>query len=161
MGMLGRLLGVEPVARELVRHMGTRLAISARRGHGAAARNGPVRVYFEVSADPLMAMGAGSYVGDLITLAGGKNIVRDLGGEYPQISPEFIVAMDPQVIILSHAANPARALEEVRRRPGWGNLSAVREGRVYADLDMDSIMRPGPRIISGAAQLQQRFYPDK
>lgn len=158
--LLGAALGCKGRAERLIKRLEGRLLAVRSRLRGVPGAKRPV-VYFEISPDPLMAVGDFGYVNDLISLAGGVNVVRGTGEEYPRISSEYLVNADPEVVILSHADNPAAALEIVRARPGWENLNAVRNGRVYADLDMDVILRPGPRLVLGLEQLAQRFHPAK
>jgi len=115
------------------------------------------RVYFEVWADPPMAIGDSSYAGDLVRLAGGSNITRGVIGDYPRLSMEFIISADPEVVILSHCDDTAGAAAGLGRRPGWAGVSAVKSGRVWGDLDMDLLLRPGPRLPEGLAALAERF----
>ena len=44
-------------------------------------------------------------------------------------------------------------------RPGWSGLKAVRARRVYCDLNMDLLLRPGPRLVDGLAMLRNRIAP--
>lgn len=159
--LLGALLGRQQEARALVSRMSALVKKMTARQKRAMTGSRRPRVYFEVSSNPLMAAGGKGYLGDLIWMAGGENVARNTADEFPRMSPEFIIASDPEVIILSHAADPAHAVEELRQRPGWADVSAVKEGRVYADLDMDMLMRPGPRLVMGLSSLQRRIIPPK
>lgn len=157
--LLGRALGKEGEAKQVARRIESQVAaITERIRKNKSPR---VRVYFEVSPDPLIAAGGMGYVGELISLAGGDNVVSGGDEEYPRISPEFVVSRDPEVIIISHATDSAKALEMLRARPGWEKVSAVRNGRVYADINMDMVMRPGPRVSAGLAQLNRRLAPPR
>jgi len=158
MVLLGRILGVEKGGLELARRFESRCFAITSRAKRKASGPKP-RVYFEVSPDPLVAASDRGYVGDLINWAGGSNIVTNVAEEYPRMSTEFVISRDPEVIILSHTSNPSQALQELRARPGWDKVSAVRNGRVYADINMDLVMRPGPRLASGLGLLHQRIYP--
>jgi iron complex transport system substrate-binding protein len=51
------------------------------------------------------------------------------------------------------------ALDAVKKRFGWENISAVRNGRVYNDIDPDVILRQGPRIVDGLVEMHKRFHP--
>ncbi len=73
----------------------------------------------EIWNDPLMTAGAGTFIDDLITRAGGRNLAGDVDG-WPQISPELVVASKPDVIILT-CFNKA----EVMARPAWQKIPAV------------------------------------
>lgn len=109
------------------------------------------RVYFEVS-NTLYAAGESSYIGELLSRLGASNVVPAALGPFPRLSPEFIVRADPDVIILSAEDAPGLA-----RRPGWGRLKAVQQGRVCAvPADAyDVLSRPGPRVGLAARFLMQ------
>ncbi len=159
---IGEALGCLDRGMQMARKMDRHASIIAGKVKEAAtARGSKVRVYFEMSSEPLMTVGGAGYIPDLIAMAGGDNIGNGMSEEYPLVSAEFVINADPEVIILSHSANPAQALEEVKRRRGWEKIKAVRDKRVFADLDMDLLMRPGPRAIGGVGKMFCRFYPGK
>lgn len=111
------------------------------------------RVFLEIDTNPLVSPGPASFVGELLALAGGVNIVQS-GSKYPVVNPEFVIKEDPEVIII---ANPAVLPDEVKSRLGWGPVSAVRWGRVYS-IDAGEISRPGPRAVKGAEELFRLIY---
>jgi iron complex transport system substrate-binding protein len=114
------------------------------------ARKGE-RVYFEVDSGPYAA-GPGSHIGELLTRLGVSNIVPASLGSVPKLNPEFIVRADPQLIFIA-----ARDAAEMRTRPGWDRISAIRDGHVCA-LDRrqgDVVVRPGPRLAEAARILAQ------
>jgi iron complex transport system substrate-binding protein len=152
--LIGKAFGRVASASSLERRMRDRVAAVAAGLPPEAKRP---RVYFEVWSDPPMAIGDSSYAGDLVRLAGGANITRGVIGDYPRISVEFIISADPEVVILSHCGEPATAATTLGRRPGWAGVSAVKSGRVWGDLDMDLLLRPGPRLAEGLAALAERF----
>lgn len=104
------------------------------------------RVFVELDATPY-SVGPGSYLGELLTLAGADNIVPAGLGDFPQVDPELVVAEDPEVVILLDAPFGESA-ETVAARPGWGSIAAVRDGGVI-ELDQDGVdllTRAGPRL---------------
>lgn len=109
------------------------------------------RVYFEIS-NTLYAAGESSYIGELLTRLGVRNVVPAALGPFPRLGPEFIVRVDPDVIIL--AAEDAPGLP---RRPGWNRLQAIQAGRVCAvpAEAYDVLSRPGPRLGQAARFLAQ------
>jgi len=155
---LGRALDRSANARALCARIDERLARVTRTAAAAGTAARP-KVYFEIWADPFMAIGDDTYAGELIRLAGGDNIARGAPGEYPKLSAEAILAANPDVIILSHCDDAQGALHAVAGRPGWAQLAAVRNRRVYGDLNMDLLLRPGPRLVEGLAQLRARLAP--
>lgn len=113
------------------------------------------RVYIELDRNPLFTAGRGSFVNQLIELAGGENIVEN-DRAYLPINSEVVIAKDPEIIILAYPGTK----EEVSSRIGWQSVSAVRNGRIYDEVDPNLITRPGPRCIKGAFELFKRFHPE-
>ena len=65
-------------------------------------------------------------------------------------------------VLNSHPhADFASGFPELARRIGWQSIPAVRTGRVISDIDPDTILRPGPRLISGVKALSERLYPEQ
>jgi len=141
---IGAILGVadraqrldEDIARE-VQRIGAQ-AMARRRGDGPS-------VYFEVDGPPYAA-GPSSYIGELLTRLGARNIVTPDMGAFPQLNPEYVVRHDPDVIFVSPAE-----LAHLAERPGWDRIRAVREQRwcAFPPAVRDSIVRPGPRVADG------------
>jgi iron complex transport system substrate-binding protein len=102
-------------------------------------------VYFEAGAP--YAAGEASFVGELMTALGLKNIVPASMGPFPALNPEFVVAANPSVIMLGETS-----LKELAGRPGWRRLTAIREQRVcsFSSEERDMLVRPGPRMVQGA-----------
>ncbi|ADY27719.1 ABC-type transporter, periplasmic subunit (plasmid) [Deinococcus proteolyticus MRP] len=148
--VLGRLTNRESGA--------TRLVSSMRRDLSALERtvvNRPkVSTYYEVDPTPY-SVGPNSFIGTLMTRAGGRTIVPASLGDFPKIDPELIVRSNPQVMI---GLTP----EEARRRPGWQNLQAVRAGRVYKPTaaERDALSRPGPRLPQAMRALIRMIHPE-
>jgi iron complex transport system substrate-binding protein len=123
----------------------------------SSVTTGP-RVYHEV--DPkLYAAAPNSFVGDVYTVLKAQNIVPLGDNPYPQISAESIISADPQVIIVGNRL-PEGAPAEVKRRPGWSVVSAVKNNRIY-EVEDNLISRPGPRVVDALEQLARQIYPDQ
>ncbi|WP_427912675.1 ABC transporter substrate-binding protein [Ramlibacter sp. MMS24-I3-19] len=123
-------------------------------GIDAAARSVPASargttVYFEISDGPYAASES-SHIGELLRRLGAANIVPGHLGSVPKLNPEFVVRADPQVIMVAERDAPSLA-----SRPGWSHLRALREGRVcaFTPAQGDTIVRPGPRLDTGARLL--------
>jgi len=150
---VGALVGAESNARGVVAAFDAALArVDAEVARVPAGRR--PRVYLEISPEPLMTVAAGSFVHEEIRRAGGVNIGADLPRPYCRIDGEEVIARDPEVIILCHGATSPRALAA---RTGWRGISAVRAGRVY-EANPDLVLRAGPRLAEGVAQLHALFY---
>lgn len=120
-----------------------------------------VRVYFEVSSDPLMSAGADSLINEVISLAGGKNIFADVPERYPKISEEVLLERNPQFIIFPGGhGSEGFDREKIAARPLWKNITAVKENHLF-EVPADMITRPGPRSIEAIEKLAAIFYPEK
>lgn len=120
-----------------------RIAQSARAHAGRS-------VYFEVDATPYAA-GTNSFIGELLTTLGARNIVAPALGPFPRLAPEYIVRQNPQLIIHT-PETPASAFAQ---RPGWRTIEAVRKGRIctLSTAEVDLVSRPGPRLDQAAEVL--------
>lgn len=107
----------------------------------------PPKTLLVVQARPIYAVGGRTFVGELIHLAGGENILEDTPS-YPLIHPETVVTRAPEVIVVFQPADRAYFLET----PLFAGVPAVRTGRVFA-IDDRLIGRPGPRIYDALAAL--------
>lgn len=109
------------------------------------------RVYVEVSSAPYAA-GESSFIGQLLTHLGARNVVPASLGPFPKLNPEFVLRAQPEVMVLAAHEVPAMKL-----RPGWSALPAVQQGRVCGlpSGDYDVISRPGPRLGWAARVLAQ------
>jgi len=107
------------------------------------------RVYFEVS-DELYAAGPDSFVGELLTSLGFGNAISSGLGPFPKISPEWVVRANPDVLVVSE-----QTVGRLTQRPGWSGMQATAEKQVCAmpQAQADALVRPGPRLVSGAQWL--------
>ena len=142
---LGEATGHEEEAAEVVATMRRRLkdlaASLPASAKGASYYHELDPTYFSATSK--------TFIGAVYSMLGLRNIADpadvDSSG-YPQLSAEFIVAADPDVIFLADTKCCAQTPETVKARDGWGQLSAVRGGHVVA-LDDDIASRWGPRIV--------------
>jgi iron complex transport system substrate-binding protein len=109
------------------------------------------RVYFEVSPVPFGA-GESSFIGETLQRLGAKNILPQAMGLFPQVSPEFVVRAQPDIIMVGDSN-----LYAMQARPGWANLVAMRNGRVctFSAKESDILVRPGPRMVEAARLMSQ------
>ena len=139
MARIGALVGRAPQAAAQVARLRAKVEARAR---AARARGDRPTVFYMVWDQPLMAAGPRSYLGDLIALLGGRNVVpADAPGSYPAFSWEALLAADPDVILAPRDRGAALAAVEGR----YPKLRAVKAGRLRT-LPDDLISRPGPRV---------------
>lgn len=144
---LGQVLGTDD-AQRVWRAIDASVSAAAQ-SLPAGVRN--TRVYFEVNSTPYAA-GEVSFIGETLTRLGVRNIVPASLGPFPKLNPEFVVRANPDLIMVGERSG--NALEQ---RPGWGNIKAVREGRIcrFTAEQSDVLVRPGPRM-GEAAQLMAK-----
>ncbi len=151
-------LGVEAAGEALVRDMQARLAaVSAR----VAGRPRP-RIALIEWVEPLMA--GGNWMPELIEAAGGDNLFGEAGKHSGWMQWEEIVAANPEVIVVAPCGyDLKRCLEEralLEAKPGWKDIAAVREGRVYFADGNAYFNRPGPRLADTAEMLSEMLHPE-
>jgi iron complex transport system substrate-binding protein len=145
----GSLLGRAREAAELAARMRREIADVEASVRGLP----PVSVYYELDPTPY-SVGPSSFIGVLLTKAGGLNIVPPTLGDFPKLSPELVLSSNPAVIIGATRA-------DIARRPGWSELVAVKTGRVYewSSSEAHLLSRPGPRLAEGLRALARRLHP--
>jgi iron complex transport system substrate-binding protein len=99
---------------------------------------------------PGFTVGAHSFLDDLIRLAGGTNVAGGLPQPYPNVSGEWLLKADPDVIVVAHDAQFGA---DVLAQEPWSSLRAVRDARIERPPSDDILERDGPRIVDGLAWL--------
>lgn len=113
-------------------------------------RDEPLTYYHELD-DTLFSVTSDTFAGEVYALAGLENIAdgadgaADAGG-YPQLSAEFIIDADPDLVFLADTKCCGQDATTVAARPGWADMTAVRQGAIV-ELDDDIASRWGPRIV--------------
>lgn len=150
-GMLGDALGTPNAAAETVEKM--RAGIETIQA--MVAEEPPVPCFIEIAQDPLFTVGSGTLLDDMITAAGGTNIVTEPG--YVGYSLEQLLQDDPAVYLatLGSMSDPA----DLQGRAGYEALTAVKNERVYV-LEDNLVSRPGPRIAEGVGQIAVALHPE-
>lgn len=101
--------------------------------------------YFHELDDTFYTVTDQTYIGQVYSLLGMTSIATG-DDAYPQLSEELILEADPDLVLLADAQCCGVTPETVAQRAGWGELTAVREGRVYV-VDEDLASRWGPRVV--------------
>lgn len=116
-------------------------------------------VYFEISPAPyLYSSGSGTYLHELIALAGGRNVLADQSG-WLSVEGETVVAANPDVIFTNVNYTDA-PVEEILGREGWAGVSAVQNKEVYYIDNMASSL-PDQNIVKAVEQMAQALYPER
>jgi iron complex transport system substrate-binding protein len=118
-------------------------------------------VFYEIDATdankPYTA-GPGTFIDLLIQRAGAVNVGSTLKDQYPQVSLEQVVALNPSMIVLGdslYGVTPAA----VKARAGWQSIDAVKTSAIFT-FDDNLVSRPGPRLVDGLEQLAKIFHPE-
>ncbi|MEX2182276.1 MAG: helical backbone metal receptor [Gemmatimonadaceae bacterium] len=109
----------------------------------------PVTAFWHIWDAPLMTIGGGSYLSELLEIAGATNVFADAAAPSPQVTLEEVAARDPRWVL----AGPLSAVR-IRAHPGWQAVRAVREGRVIT-IDTTVVGRPGVRMGEAARYLRR------
>jgi iron complex transport system substrate-binding protein len=154
--LLGRAVGSDGdvMARDIQKR------VDAVRAKTSTAATKP-RVYHEIDAsDPtkIFTVGPGSYIHDLIEIAGGQNIAARATSAYPQLSAEEILRSDPEIIVLAAAEYSAKP-DQVAARTGWSVITAVKNRRIVT-IAPNLINRPGPRVGEAAEAYAKLVHPE-
>jgi iron complex transport system substrate-binding protein len=114
------------------------------------------RTFYELDATTkIYTVPAGSLYAEMLELAGADPVTTD---DSYEISLEELLAADPEVILLGDDADYTTAAD-VAARPGWGEITAVKEGNVVPIADYVLVTRPGPRLADGLRALIEAIHP--
>ncbi len=151
--LLGEVTNREEYAQSVVEQM--KAKVTEITSMVTAENQTKPKVLFITWWNPIYVPGNGTFQGQLIELAGGKNIFSDLKG-WAQVNMEQILARNPDIIILSaHAGINAEDLCNTQ----LVQTNAVKSGRVFTVSDDNIISRPGPRIVYGLQELAEFIHP--
>ncbi|MFA4992123.1 MAG: helical backbone metal receptor [Candidatus Omnitrophota bacterium] len=140
---LGSVLGRETEAGFLAQDMRQRIR---RISEDNGGKTRP-KVFLQLFDDPLVT--GSSFMGDIIDLAGGDNIARDVKDDAGIFSMEMLIDRNPDIILVMGFSDKA----------GFpGSINAVRNNRIYKDLNPDVFLRPGPRTIEAIERLDRIFH---
>ncbi|MCS6923009.1 MAG: helical backbone metal receptor [Fimbriimonadales bacterium] len=144
MRAIGQATGAEREAERIIRGMQARVAQVRR----VQPRRQP-RTLFLISVEPIWASGRDTLVHEMITLAGGHNLMANAFSNYKAVSLEAALGGAPELVLL--AGPKAQA---ILRDPRWGRTPAVRRRHVY-ELNADLVLRETPRSVQGLEQIAQ------
>ncbi len=151
---LGRAVSREAEAKDLVQKLQARLDAVTRRIAGRK----PPRVLFVVWFRPLMTAGSHTFLSDVIRRAGGAPLGSELQGEWPKLSVEEALRLQPDVLLFPQTQAFAPNLKEIRTLAGWKDMKAVMDGRIY--FVSDTIVRASPRLLDALEEIARDLHPD-
>ena len=160
--MLGRELGAETAAADL----DARLVAELDAVRAVAEQTTPVKTLITFPAtvgggSDVLVVGRDTFVDELLTLAGGRNVVASKGG-YPRVSVETVVVWEPELIVISAPGDIAPGKTDDQYREAWSRwqaIPAVRQGRIIV-LREPYLTLPGPRMGAAARLLLRTVHPE-
>ncbi len=154
---IGKITDKEKTSEELIRNMRADIEAVSLKVRGITPEK-KVKVFIEIWHEPLMTAGKNSFVDELITLAGGINVAHGIQRPYSTFSSEKVVKLNPGCIIMAYM-DKEPPLKLIQGRFGWSEIDAVKNKRVFNDINPDTLLRPGPRITEGLKALFKKLYP--
>lgn len=110
----------------------------------------------------LIGVGPGAYLGELLEIAGARNVLKDTPIAYPHISMETVVRLNPDIILdasMMGEGGPNTAPMDERLRQPWfahRELLAVQKGTVFG-LSAASLVTPGPRVVDAVSAIRAKL----
>jgi len=115
-------------------------------------------VFLQIGVSPLVSVGSNTLAGELITLAGGRNVVEG-NNRYPVFSKEQIIGLAPEVFIITTMARE-KVFDNIRQEwQEWQQIPAVRHQRMYL-VNSDLTDRASPRLLEGLECLTAAIHPE-
>ena len=152
---IGEVVGRERESRRLIKEL-----IDKRENMITLTRSlSKPRVFFQVGDVPLITVGKGTLGDDLIRLAGGRSISENELVSYPSYSIETILAMAPEMIIMSSMESKKDHMHLVKKWQNWKSIPAVKMNAIYV-IDSNLVDRPTPRIAEGLDALVRIIHPE-
>lgn len=153
--LVGRLFGRGARAEAVVAELRGRLDAVAARAAGLPRR---ARVLLEWWPRPVIVPGRRCWTTEMIRLAGGESLFADLDVRSTPVELDAVPPRAPDILLTCWCGVPHERQKpaSLALRPGWGELPAVRAGRLYA-AEERLFGRPGPRVVEGVEWLHARI----
>lgn len=151
---LGRMLDHSVAANDVILALRRQLAEIKSRTQGLS----PVRVLYVLNSQPLITVGPGSFIDQLIEMAGGSNVAAQSGMAYPRLSMEVVLQQDPEVLVFPVGKTEGISVGEQQAWHQWPTIAAVKQGRLH-QIPADLLNRPGPRIGQALGLLADILHP--
>lgn len=152
---LGRIVGRSPKADAVAMELRQQVTAIKQRIQDRT----PVRMLYVLNSQPLITVGPGSFIDQLIGIAGGANIAAKSATPYPRLSMEAVLQEDPEVLVFPVGKAEGISESEQQAWRQWSTMTAVKRGRLH-QISADWLNRPGPRITKGLESLASILHPD-
>ena len=159
----GKVLGCKAAARELIQKLQAGIQNQKTRLQGIPKKT--TLLLLNEGGDPngsLYAVGRSTFLGELLELAGGENLLTDTAINYPKISKEYILRQSPEVIIQAGPHSnftPQEKVEKLKQWERFPTLTAVKNKSIYF-VGADYILIPGPRFLNILDHFARVIHPE-
>jgi iron complex transport system substrate-binding protein len=144
---IGDILGKKEKAGEVVAGLKKRVDETEKKTENVT----PYRVFVQISEEPLFTAGKDAFITDLIERAGGFSVTSNIKEDYPKVSKETALALQPDVIIISGMQG------EQKPNAAFVNSPAVKNKKVF-QIDGDLLARPGPRLVDALEMIAEKLH---
>ena len=155
---IGEITGKVSAAKQLRKGIEERIRV-VQENIGDIPEREKVTVFRVMGLDPPATIGGDAFQTDVYRLAGGRNIFGNTKKDYFQLDLQTLTTLEPDIIIIC-GDDEEEAKARVRSQEGWGDLNAVKTGRI-AVVSCDLICRPSPRLAETIELLARKFYPER
>lgn len=152
LSVIGKIFGTEQTAEAAAAALTGRINAARhsverkRSSEENDPKEDPVRVFVQISNEPLFTIGRDSFLNEIVEIAGGVSATKNVPTAFPKISKESALALRPEAIILSESEDNREP------NPVFANSPAVMNRRVHR-INADIISRPGPRLVDAIEEL--------
>ena len=151
---IGDILNAKAKAQTIVADMQRRIDAVTQQTRQVDRKPG---VFVQIGISPIVSVGNGTFINELITLAGGENLAAGTN-PYPRFSREQVISLAPEVMVISSMAR-ATVFEQVKAQwMQWPAIPAVRNQAVHI-APSNIFDRPTPRLVIGLEQMARYIHP--
>jgi ABC-type Fe3+-hydroxamate transport system substrate-binding protein len=151
--LLGEILDRQSTARTIVQKLERDLGKIRRKTEWKKKK----RVYLQTWPDPMITVGKESFSHSLITLAGGINVFADMPFDSGEVSVEWIIKHNPQVLIFTD--NQTEFVKKITQRPEWSLIDGIKNNRIC--LINEAYLRRRIQFIDGVEKIYECMFPQQ
>ena len=151
---IGKAIGAEEKAKSVTSTMARRLAAIDETIRHAPSRP---KLFFQIGISPIVSVGRGTFLDEMIHRAGAENAVQSQT-PYPRFSTEQVLALAPEMIIITSMARDDIFSEVKKTWESWPSLPAVQKKAIHL-VNSDILDRPTPRVVDGLEMLAKLIHP--
>ncbi|NLM44033.1 MAG: cobalamin-binding protein [Clostridiales bacterium] len=156
LAMIGKLLREEEKAEEIINNIHRTIDEVENK---VADKDKP-KVFYLVWKEPIFTTGRGTYINEIVQIAGGYNIASDMEG-WAQYSFEELLKQNPDILVAAyHSTDEGMNKEDIMKDEFFSKLECVKKGNIHIMSDDNIVSRPGPRIIDAINEMAEALHGD-